>query len=429
MLNLRSVIRSLPTLRNALHGCQTNLLRVIHDMLSDARIEKIDLLISDALNEDVSFAKASSTLASVNERAYAVRANYDRLLDVARETYKENVGDIMELVNNLSKEHDLPLSTVFQEKDGFWLTLRKDELDGKLPNGFVNVTSKGAKWKFMTMELVRMHFIRGDKLIPPLWRTEETKLEDEGFIGRNTAYERSELVADIIEDIGVLYKASEAVSERSKPPVESRADSPRNAQVALLDMLWSFAHVAILYSYTRPEFTGTLAVKGGRHPVVEKALSIGAFVPNDTYICDASTFQIIHGPNMSGKSTYLRQVGVMTVMAMCGSFVPAEYASFRVHDALLSRLSNDDDPEKSLSTFATEMAASAMILSLATDRSLILIDELGRGTSPIEGVGIAHAIAEELIDRKILPLQSFVLFSTHYADLSTTLSKYPSVVK
>lgn len=126
---------------------------------------------------------------------------------------------------------------------------------------------------------------------------------------------------------------------------------------------------------------------------------------------------------MSGKSTYLRQSGLLVIMAMAGCFVPAEYASFRIHDALLSRLSNDDDIEKSLSTFANEMATSAMILGLATPKTLVLVDELGRGTSTIEGVGIAHAIAEELIR-----IKCFVFFATHFHQLSTTLSRQPSVV-
>lgn len=104
---------------------------------------------------------------------------------------------------------------------------------------------------------------------------------------------------------------------------------------------------------------------------------------------------------MSGKSTYLRQIGLLTVMAMCGCFVPAEYASFRIHDAILTRLSNDDDMEKNLSTFASEMTTSAMILGLATQKSLVLVDELGRGTSPREGVGISHAIAEGLLELKV----------------------------
>lgn len=173
----------------------------------------------------------------------------------------------------------------------------------------------------------------------------------------------------------------------------------------------------------RPEFTGTLAVKAGRHPVLEGVQSAGTLVPNDAYCCDSSSFQIVQGPNMSGKSTYLRQIGLLTVMAMCGCFVPAEYASFRIHDSLLTRLSNDDDIEKNLSTFANEMASSAMILGLATPNSLVLIDEIGRGTSPLEGVGISHAIAEELIR-----LKCFVFFATHFHELTTTLSRQPSVI-
>ncbi|KAJ7203704.1 muts domain V-domain-containing protein [Mycena rebaudengoi] len=119
---------------------------------------------------------------------------------------------------------------------------------------------------------------------------------------------------------------------------------------------------------------------------------------------------------MSGKSTYLRQVGLLTVLAMCGCFIPAEYAvSGGIHDALLSRLSNDDDMEKSLSTFASEMASSAMILGLATPQSLILIDELGRGTSPREGVGISHAIAEGLIELKFRHFQlAYVKDTSHF---------------
>ncbi|KAG5337155.1 hypothetical protein C0989_010488 [Termitomyces sp. Mn162] len=127
---------------------------------------------------------------------------------------------------------------------------------------------------------------------------------------------------------------------------------------------------------------------------------------------------------MTGKSTYLKQIGLLTVMAMTGCFVPAEYASFRIHDALLTRLSNDDDLEKSLSTFASEMASSAMIIGLATPNSLVLVDELGRGTSPRDGLGISHAIGEELI-----ALKPFVFFATHFKELTLTLSRQPTVIK
>ncbi|KAJ7160996.1 muts domain V-domain-containing protein [Mycena filopes] len=385
MLDLRNVVRNLPALKNALEGSQSQLLKIIYQMLSDERLSKIEASVCANLNEDGAPAKGG--VAAVNARVYAVKANCNRLLDVARETYKENVGDIFLLNRTLSDAHALPLALMYQET-GFVFTLRKNELEGELPRGFINATLKKGKWAFTSMDLKKMNARMKDAL-------DETLILSEKII--------QDLVANILGDVGALYKASEAV--------------------ALLDMLWSFAHTSIMHNYVRPEFTGTLAIKSGRHPILETIKSAGTLVPNDVYCDDSSSFQIVQGPNMSGKSTYLRQIGLLTVLAMCGCFVPAEYASFRIHDALLSRLSNDDDMEKSLSTFASEMASSAMILGLATPQSLVLIDELGRGTSPREGVGISHAIAEGLIE-----LKSFVFFATHFNELTTTLSRQPSVI-
>ncbi|OSX68008.1 hypothetical protein POSPLADRAFT_1128862 [Postia placenta MAD-698-R-SB12] len=380
MLNLRNIVKGLPLLANTLQGSRSELLNIVADMISDERLEKIERLVRQSLNEEAVPAKGG--IGAVNARVYAVKANYNRLLDVARETYKENVGDIFSLNRELSEQHNLPITLVYQET-GFVFALKKTDLEGELPKGFINVTMQKGRWLFSSVELKKRNARMKDAL-------DETLILSDRII--------QELTVELVVDIGALYKASEAV--------------------AILDMLWSFAHASIL----RPEFTGTLAIKAGRHPILESVQSAGTLVPNDVFCCEASSFQIVQGPN-SGKSTYLRQIGLLTVVAMCGCFVPAEYGSFRLHDALLTRLSNDDDIEKSLSTFANEMAASAMILGIATPNSLILIDELGRGTSPRDGVGISHAIAEELIR-----LKSYVFFATHFNELTTTLSRQPSVV-
>ncbi|SJL03144.1 uncharacterized protein ARMOST_06490 [Armillaria ostoyae] len=385
MLNLRNIVKCIPQLQEALAGCKSHLLRIVFDMVSDERIANIERLITKSLNEDTLPSKHG--IGAVNARVYAVKANYNRLLDVARETYKENVGDIYALNTTLSEQHDLPLTLIYHDTC-FVFSLKKSDVIEELPKGFINASLKKGKWQFSSMELKKMNARMKDAL-------DETLILSDKII--------QDLVADILVDVGALYKASEAI--------------------ALVDMLLSFAHVSIMRNYVRPEFTGTLAVKAGKHPILETLRTMGTLVPNDVYCDDSSSFQIVQGPNMSGKSTYLRQVGLLTVMAMCGCFVPAEYASFRIHDALLTRLSNDDDMEKSLSTFASEMATSAMILGLATPSTLILIDELGRGTSPREGVGISHAIAEALMEHK-----SFVFFATHFNELSTTLSRKPSVV-
>ncbi|OSD05707.1 hypothetical protein PYCCODRAFT_1384678 [Trametes coccinea BRFM310] len=390
MLNLRNIVQSLPRLAKALQGSRSQLLQIILEMISDDRLDKIAELVGNSLNDEAVPAKGG--LNGVNARVYAVRANFNRLLDVARETYKENVGDIYALRNRLSEELDLPLTLVYRDADaGFVFALKKSDLEdagGELPRGFIDVTAQKGRMVFSSIELKKRNARMKDAL-------------DESLILSNKII--ADLTDEIVVDIGALYKASEAV--------------------ALLDVLWSFAHASIIRSYVRPEFTGTLAIKAGRHPVLETIQAAGAMVPNDVYCCEASSFQLIQGPNMSGKSTYLKQIALLTVMAMCGCFVPAEYGSFRIHDALLTRLSNDDDLEKNLSTFANEMASTAMILGLAAADSLVLIDEVGRGTSVREGVAISHAIAEELIR-----LKSYVFFATHFGELATTLSRQPSVI-
>ncbi|KAI0028854.1 muts domain V-domain-containing protein [Vararia minispora EC-137] len=385
LLNLRNAVKTLPELQRALRGSNSQLLRTIFEMLSDERLGRIEALVRQGLNEDAALSR--SGLAGVNARVYAVKANCNPLLDVARETYKENVGDIQMLHQSLCDVHKLPLVLVYKET-GFVLALKRTDLDAAgsgLPPGFINVSMQKGRWLFTSLELKKRNARMKDALDEALLLSYSTV---EGFVHK------------VLQDIGALYKASEAV--------------------ALLDMLWSFARVSIF----RPEFTGTLAIKAGRHPVLENVqLASGNLVANDVYCSESSAFQIIQGPKYAHAFTYLRQIGLLTVMAMSGCFVPAEYASFRIHDAMLTRLSNDDDIEKSLSTFANEMVSSAMILGLATPRSLVLVDELGRGTSPTEGVGISHAIAEALIDRKVL-----TPVFRHFHELSTTLSRQPSVV-
>ena len=166
------------------------------------------------------------------------------------------------------------------------------------------------------------------------------------------------------------------------------------AAVAQVDVLASFANVAIENDYTKPEIAvdGSIQITGGRHPVVERMLTEEMFVPNDTYLdTKAQRMLMITGPNMAGKSTYMRQVALITLMAQIGSFVPAEYAKISVVDKIFTRIGASDDLTAGQSTFMVEMKEVSDILNYATKNSLVILDEVGRGTSTLDGVSIARS--------------------------------------
>ena len=157
-------------------------------------------------------------------------------------------------------------------------------------------------------------------------------------------------------------------------------------------------------------------IKSGRHPVIEKMINDGSFVENDTYLdCDKSRVEIITGPNMAGKSTFMRQVAIITLMAQIGSFVPAEKACIGIVDKIFTRVGASDDLSSGQSTFMVEMNEVANILKEATPKSLVILDEIGRGTSTYDGLSIAWAVAEYIADKEKIGCKT--LFATHYHEL------------
>lgn len=186
-----------------------------------------------------------------------------------------------------------------------------------------------------------------------------------------------------------------------------------------LDALLSLAKVAVANHYVRPEITedGSLEILEGRHPVVEQTILEGGFVPNDTAMNqDDARMLIITGPNMAGKSTYMRQVALITLMAHLGSFVPAKSAKIPIVDRIFTRVGASDDLASGQSTFMVEMSETAYILRNATAKSLIILDEIGRGTSTFDGLAIAWAVVEYLCDKQKVGAKT--LFATHYHELS-----------
>ncbi len=189
--------------------------------------------------------------------------------------------------------------------------------------------------------------------------------------------------------------------------------------IAELDALCSLAEVADRNNYVKPKVYegGIIEIKEGRHPVVEKTLAENPFVPNDTWLdTEDNRISIITGPNMAGKSTYMRQVALMVLMAQAGSFVPAAYARIGMVDRIFTRVGASDDLASGQSTFMVEMSEMANILSNATPRSLLILDEIGRGTSTHDGLSIAWAVIEYINDRARLGTRT--LFATHYHELT-----------
>ena len=200
------------------------------------------------------------------------------------------------------------------------------------------------------------------------------------------------------------------------------------AAVAATDALCSLAAVAVQRGYCRPEITlgNEIHITDGRHPVVEQMLKDSLFVPNDTHLGAADNqVSIITGPNMAGKSTYMRQVALIVLMAQMGSFVPARAARIGLTDRVFTRIGASDDLASGQSTFMVEMAEVASILKYATSRSLLILDEIGRGTSTYDGMAIARAVLEYTANPKRLGAKT--LFATHYHELSAMEDKLPNV--
>jgi len=202
-------------------------------------------------------------------------------------------------------------------------------------------------------------------------------------------------------------------------------------ELSVLDVLLSFANCAAEYNYIRPTVDNSddIIIKDGRHPVIEQMLSQGKYVPNDLYLeaeqknTDIAQFMILTGPNMAGKSTYMRQNAIIAIMAQMGSFVPASYAKIGVIDKIFTRIGASDDLSTGQSTFMVEMLETANILNFATNKSLILLDEIGRGTSTYDGVAIAWSVCEFLATK----IKARAIFATHYHELNIMANSFNQI--
>ena len=257
-------------------------------------------------------------------------------------------------------------------------------------------------------------------LAPPDYERKQTLVNAERYITPTLKSREEEIVSADERMKQMEYDLF--VKLRDRIAIEARRIQATADTIAHIDVLLSLAETASAKNYCKPEIDdgGELRIRDGRHPVVEDLMSRNDFVANDTHLDPiGACMQIVTGPNMAGKSTYLRQVALITLMAQIGSYVPASAAQIGVVDRIFTRVGASDNLVRGESTFMVEMIETANILNSATDKSLLVLDEIGRGTSTFDGISIAWSVAEHIHDR----IRAKTLFATHYHELTELANK------
>ena len=262
------------------------------------------------------------------------------------------------------------------------------------------------------------------EMVPDTYIRKQTLVNGERFITQELKDLEHQILTASDRVVALEYELFTQLREEISAVAQRIQKSA--AAVAEIDALASFAAVAVRNNYCRPEVdeSGVIEIREGRHPVVEKVLKDTLFVPNDTFMGEKEDrVAIITGPNMAGKSTYMRQVALIVLMAQMGAFVPAKYARIGVVDRIFTRIGASDDLSAGQSTFMVEMTEVSDILHHATKNSLLILDEIGRGTSTFDGMSIARAVLEYCADRKLLGAKT--LFATHYHELTELENSLP----
>ncbi|PSR80216.1 muts domain V-domain-containing protein [Coniella lustricola] len=381
ILMIKRFVTAIPLLFASLESAQSTLLSRIRGNCGPEISSPILEQIQEYINDDVTY--STKPLDLRNQRCFAIRSEIQGLLDVARTTYKEATDDMHEHVYALNTELGLAAELRYENKRRYWLRFRCSDFEnGIIPGTLVNCVRKKQFLECQTLQMVKLNQRMTDSV-------DEIIIQSDSIV--------QQLLDSIRRDIPGLFRVCESV--------------------ALLDMLAAFAQAVTTRDYVKPDMKDVLALKAGRHPILD------AFIPNDYYGSNQYAFQIVTGCNMSGKSTYIRAIALLQVMAQIGCFVPAQYASFPIIHSLFSRTSIDDSIEHNMSTFSVEMREMAFILQNTDNHSLAIIDELGRGTSTRDGLSIAIAMAEALVQNNAL-----VFFATHFTELAHVLEDRPGVL-
>ncbi len=372
MITLKNSLQKLPEVKNILKTCKSTLLKELYEKLDE--LQDIYELIDKAIVEDPPMTVKDGGI---------IKLGYDSEIDKLKTAQTEGKNWLIKLeVEEKEKTNIKNLKIGFNKVFGYFIEVTKSNLD-QVPDRYIRKQTLTNAERYITEELKSLEnqILGAEERVVSLEYNVFTKIREE-----------------ISKNIKRLQRTSEVIST--------------------LDVISSFSQVAEDMNYCMPEVnnTGVIDIKNGRHPVIEKILGAGSFVENDTYLDkDENRLSIITGPNMAGKSTYMRQVALITLMAQVGSFVPATTAKIGVVDKIFTRVGASDDLSMGQSTFMVEMMEVATILKEATPNSLVILDEIGRGTSTYDGLSIAWAVAEFIANKEKCGAKT--LFATHYHEL------------
>ncbi|MBE7056970.1 MAG: DNA mismatch repair protein MutS [Ruminococcaceae bacterium] len=380
MISLRQSLNQIPYIKEILSGCLSPLSTDIYNGLDE--LTEICQLITDAIKDDPPVQITGGDI---------IKEGFNEDVDRCRYAAKNGKDWLADLELREKEETGIPkLKIGYNKVFGYYLEVTKSYI-GQVPDRYIRKQTLTNCERYITEELKSME----DEILGS--EEQLVKLEYELFV---------KIRETVAGEVARLKATALKLSE--------------------IDVLASFAEVADRENYCCPEIhVGTdLVIKDGRHPVVEKTVPAGEYVANDILLdTEENNLLVITGPNMAGKSTYMRQTALTVLMAQAGSFVPASYAKIGVVDKLFTRVGASDDLASGQSTFMVEMSEVANILLNATERSLLILDEIGRGTSTFDGLSIAWSVLEYVVKQ----LGSRTMFATHYHELTELEGKIPGL--
>lgn len=368
---LKSSLYVLPAIKKSLAKATAKLLVNIHQKIST--YDDLVVLIDKAIVEDPSF--------SIREGGF-IKDGYNQELDEYRNIAKNSKRLLQQMEEDEKNKTGIKsLKIGYNKVFGYYIEVRHSSTE-MVPENYIRKQTLANAERYITPELKEF----------------ETKI-----LGAQEKIVQLE------------YNLFTELRDILKTKISSIQNTAH--EIAILDVLISLAQAGDEYNYIRPKLLddGTIHIKDGRHPLVERILNRDLFVPNDTHLDNAQNeIMIITGPNMAGKSTYMRQTALLTLMAQVGSFIPAREASISPVDKIFTRIGASDDLVSGQSTFMVEMNEVSHILKYATNKSLVILDEIGRGTSTYDGMSIARAVIEHIRDH----IGAKTLFATHYHELT-----------